>query len=162
MIFLLKLILIGNNPMMTLTLSWRRPLSYRNQSIDLLRKSVDWFLYDNGLHHDRTKYCLEGIMWLNEVLFCMNYLMKLVMFGTTYLSACFLTFPSDSIKSFYEWIVIVLIHMNLIEGKYWFIFTYVDIKRDEDRLFLLIHHDIFNPGTSNPRNLISILAFTST
>ena len=24
-----------------------RPLSYRNQSIDLLRKSMDWFLYDN-------------------------------------------------------------------------------------------------------------------
>ena len=28
-----------------LTLSWRRQLSYRNQSIDLLCKSVDWFLY---------------------------------------------------------------------------------------------------------------------
>ena len=24
-----------------------RPLSYRNLSIDLLRKSMDWFLYDN-------------------------------------------------------------------------------------------------------------------
>ena len=24
-----------------------RPLSYRKQSIDLLRKSMDWFLYDN-------------------------------------------------------------------------------------------------------------------
>ena len=31
-----------------LTLSWRWPLSYRNQSIDLLHKSMDWFLYDNG------------------------------------------------------------------------------------------------------------------
>ena len=38
-----------------LTLSWRRPLSYRNQSIDLLCKSMDWFLYDNGLRHDRVK-----------------------------------------------------------------------------------------------------------
>ena len=36
-----------------LTLSWRRPLSYRNQSIDLRSKSVDWFLYDNGLRHER-------------------------------------------------------------------------------------------------------------
>ena len=27
-----------------MTLSWRRPLSYRN-----------WFLYDNGLHHERVK-----------------------------------------------------------------------------------------------------------
>ena len=24
------------------------PLSYRNQSIDLQRKSMNWFLYDNG------------------------------------------------------------------------------------------------------------------
>ena len=31
-----------------LTLSWQRPVSYRNQSIDLLGKSMDWFLYDNG------------------------------------------------------------------------------------------------------------------
>ena len=31
-----------------LTLSWRRPLSYRNQSID-------WFLYDNVLRHERVK-----------------------------------------------------------------------------------------------------------
>ena len=37
------------------TLSWRRPLSYRNQSIDLLRKSMDLFLYDNGLHNERVK-----------------------------------------------------------------------------------------------------------
>ena len=33
----------------SLTLSWRRPLSYRNQSIDLQSKSMDWFLYDNDL-----------------------------------------------------------------------------------------------------------------
>ena len=38
-----------------LTLSRRRPLSYRNQSIDLLRKSMDWFLYDNGLRLERVK-----------------------------------------------------------------------------------------------------------
>ena len=39
-----------------LTLSWQRPLSYRNQTIDLLlRKSVDWFLYDNGLSQETVK-----------------------------------------------------------------------------------------------------------
>ena len=37
-----------------LTLSWRGSLSYRNQSIDLQSKSVDWFLYDNGLRHERV------------------------------------------------------------------------------------------------------------
>ena len=38
-----------------LTLSRRRPLSYRNQSIDLLHKSMDWFLYNNGLRLERVK-----------------------------------------------------------------------------------------------------------
>ena len=40
---------------MVLTLSRRKPKSYRNQSIDLLCKSMDWFLYDNGLRHERVK-----------------------------------------------------------------------------------------------------------
>ena len=39
-----------------LTLSRRRPLSYRNQSIDLQSKSMDWFLYDRGPRHVRVKY----------------------------------------------------------------------------------------------------------
>ena len=38
-----------------LTLSWRRPLSYRNQSIDFQCKSIEWFLYGNGLRHERVK-----------------------------------------------------------------------------------------------------------
>ena len=47
---------IGCNSRETLlTLSRRGPLSYRNQSIDLLCKSMDWFLYDNGLRHERVK-----------------------------------------------------------------------------------------------------------
>ena len=28
-------------------------MPYRNQSIDLLRKSMGWFLYDIGLRHER-------------------------------------------------------------------------------------------------------------
>ena len=38
-----------------LTLSLRKPLSYRNQSIDLFLKPMDRFLYDNGLCHERVK-----------------------------------------------------------------------------------------------------------
>ena len=38
-----------------LTLSRRRPLLYRNQSIDLRSKSMDWFVYDNGLRLERVK-----------------------------------------------------------------------------------------------------------
>ena len=30
------------------------PLAYRNQSTDLLFKSMDWFLYDNDLRHERV------------------------------------------------------------------------------------------------------------
>ena len=37
------------------TLLRQRLLSYRNHSNDLLYKSMDWFLYDNGLHHERVK-----------------------------------------------------------------------------------------------------------
>ena len=40
--------------LLKLTLLWRRPLSYRNQSIHLQSKSMDWFLYDNGLRHERV------------------------------------------------------------------------------------------------------------
>ena len=39
---------------MTWTLSWQRPLSCRIQSIDLLCKSINWFLYDNGLRQERV------------------------------------------------------------------------------------------------------------
>ena len=45
----------GARKFMGLILSWRRSLSYRNHSIDLQNKSMDWFLYDNGLHHERGK-----------------------------------------------------------------------------------------------------------
>ena len=44
-----------NNPCRSLTLSWRRSLSYRNQSIDLFCKSMDWFLYDRDLRYERVK-----------------------------------------------------------------------------------------------------------
>ena len=45
-----------------LTLSRRRPLSYRNQSINLLCKSMDWFLYDNGLRLERVKRRLHKMV----------------------------------------------------------------------------------------------------
>ena len=43
-----------------LTLSWRRSPSYRNQSIDLLCKSIDWFLCDRDLLHERVKETDHG------------------------------------------------------------------------------------------------------
>ena len=37
-----------------LILSWRRSLSYRNQFIDMLSKSMEWFLYDRDLRHEKV------------------------------------------------------------------------------------------------------------
>ena len=54
-VFLVQVVLHKVLWLLVLTLSWRRPLSYRNQSIDLRSKSVDWFLHDNGLGHERVK-----------------------------------------------------------------------------------------------------------
>ena len=48
--------------MQILTHWWRMFLSYRNRSIDLQRKSMNWFLYDRDLRHkskDSTK-----LLWL--------------------------------------------------------------------------------------------------
>ena len=51
-----------------LTLSWRRPISYRNQSIDLRSKSNDWFLYDNGLRHERVQDTMKAYFWYHHTL----------------------------------------------------------------------------------------------
>ena len=45
---------IGGITIGCLTLSWRGPLSYRNQSIELLCILMDWFLYDNGFCQERV------------------------------------------------------------------------------------------------------------
>ena len=37
-----------------LTISWRMSLSYRNQSVDLLSKRFDSFLYDSYIRHERV------------------------------------------------------------------------------------------------------------
>ena len=54
-----------------LTLSWRRPFSYRNQSIDLHSKSMDRFLYDNGLRHERANKVISNTLEnINENIIC--------------------------------------------------------------------------------------------
>ena len=42
-----------------------RPLSYRNQCIDLLRKSMDWFVHDNVLRHERVKQIWKSQLQLS-------------------------------------------------------------------------------------------------
>ena len=62
------------SPYTYLALSWRRPLSYRNQSIDLQSKSMDSFLYDNGLRHERVNHTLFlSYIPLNSPLYLQKY-----------------------------------------------------------------------------------------
>ena len=49
-----------------LTLSWRRFLSYRNQFTHLQTKSIEWFLYDNNLRHERVKGILKSTLFLKR------------------------------------------------------------------------------------------------
>ena len=55
-----------------LTLSWWRSLSYRNQSIGLLCKSMDWFLYDRDIRHKKVNehenaWCLWMSIYLQKI-----------------------------------------------------------------------------------------------
>ena len=45
----------GKRSSLNLTFSRRRSLSHGNQSIDLQSKSMDWFLYNDGLRLERVK-----------------------------------------------------------------------------------------------------------
>ena len=56
-------------PLLRWARSWWRSLSYRNQSIDLLCKSMDWFLYDRNLRLERV----SEFKWIRQLLFPWNY-----------------------------------------------------------------------------------------
>ena len=53
--WLVKVVSFNNMKILPLTLSWRKSLSYRNQSTDFYSKSIDWILYDRDLRHGRVK-----------------------------------------------------------------------------------------------------------
>ena len=60
------------NPLCHFILSWRRALSYRNQSNDLQSKSMDWFLYDNNLRHERAN--LQRRDDISKIIIWSNYM----------------------------------------------------------------------------------------
>ena len=54
----------------SLTLWWRRPLSYSiSYSYHLRSKSMDWFLYDNALCHERVNRSIQVTLGQNIFLF---------------------------------------------------------------------------------------------
>ena len=80
-----KVIRMINQGKPILTLLWRGPLSYRNQSIDLQSKSMDWFLYDNGLRHERVNRLWNKIIysnkWKKNRMYCISFYRKTFFFG---------------------------------------------------------------------------------
>ena len=60
----------------SLTLSWRRLVSYRNNSINLQSKSKDWLLYDNGLHREWVKLSGEWVQIGTDVYIHHKYQVK--------------------------------------------------------------------------------------
>ena len=55
-----------NASKLSLTLSRRRSLSYRNQFKDLHSNSMDRFLYDRDLRRERVKQLFENIIWFYQ------------------------------------------------------------------------------------------------
>ena len=43
--------------------SWQKSLSYKNQSIDLHYKLMDWFLYDKDICHERVRCSSLIVLW---------------------------------------------------------------------------------------------------
>ena len=60
----------------SLTHSWRRSLLFRNQSVDLLSKSMDWFLYDRDLHRERVKISYSKLNSLKNNEYWVRYFNK--------------------------------------------------------------------------------------
>ena len=75
--------------MLLLTLWWLRPLSHRNQSIDLLCKWMNWFLYDRDLRFSK-QLNIEIQLW--SLLFAFHFnlrnekvnLLKQISYESTY------------------------------------------------------------------------------
>ena len=70
-----------------LNLSWRRPLSYGNQSIDLLRKSMDWFLCENGLRHEEVN--IGSYIWRLSFIIARSSYLGMTLLKVTLLHRCF-------------------------------------------------------------------------
>ena len=77
-------------------------MSYRNQSIDLQTKSMFWFLYDNGLCHERvnqTSAIVDKQICLKYVLNPQCTLRKKSPYSEFFWSTFFLHFPAIGLNT---------------------------------------------------------------
>ena len=93
-----------------LTILWRRSLSHRSQSIDMLSKSNDWFLYGRDFHHERVKVRLYVTTSSVSYNVC-----KTLRFWISLLkhSICFSLSPSN-------WLLHPCISLFQISVKFWY------------------------------------------
>ena len=87
-----------------LTLSWQRSLPYRNQYIDLLHKSMDWFLIEISVMKELVPICSQCILYLlsENIGKAYDFLMFLVGRERVYWAGQWLLFelmPNISLKS---------------------------------------------------------------
>ena len=111
------------NPFMT------GPLSYRNQSIDLQSKSLNWFLYDNGLRHERVKECFN--CWQITFSKLGNYIL---MKKCKYFTCKPIRGDMIGVEVFCEW--------NIYFCHYYFLFYNAEFNSNQFSFLLQIRHKI--------------------
>ena len=97
-----------------LTLLWRRSLSNRNQTFDFWSKSVDWFLYDRDLHHERVNALLLACIH-RDILIDYNKIIDI--YASKYLGRMFLINPlvkTKLLKKLYFIVLICIIKIFLL------------------------------------------------
>ena len=97
--------------LLVLTLLWRRSLSCRNQSTDLLCKPMGWFLYDRDIRHERDKYlnsCCKSLVtyggqlsheWPSTITLLLKMHVHNTMKDKVNMSAIFIYCPKEAIES---------------------------------------------------------------
>ena len=110
--------------MKKLTLSWRKFLSYRNQSIDLQSKSMDWFLYGRNLRHEKVNYI--ELYWtvemriVSNLYIYSNYTLSLMTFRSLkYLKFILIFRNNEGFKFGWKYYMIMKLNFAIYIVKWW-------------------------------------------
>ena len=104
-----------------LTLSWRRPLSYRNQPIDLQIKSMDWFLYAASVMKELNPFVATIVRVKNSNIFTHLFSLIRDFEGRSSLPNPWFNFLSSHIQSFFPRIIVKKFFVrNKLKGTLWF------------------------------------------
>ena len=104
-----------------LTLSWRKPLSYRNQPIDLQSKSMNWFLCAASVMKELNPFVAMIVRVKNSNIF--THLFNLIrdFQGRSSLPNLWFNFLSSHIQSFFSRIIVKKFFVrNKLKGTLWF------------------------------------------